>query len=390
MGMRKSTSAVLLAAIVLAGGGGYYAWQRQQGAASGEGLAGRAAGAPQAPVPVTVTTAEKTAFPVYRNGLGTVQAYNTVFVRTRVDGQIEKVAFKEGEMIKAGDLLVQIDARPYQAALDQANAKKAQDQAALVNTKADLQRLISLGKYATRQQTDTQQTTVNQTTAQLALDQATIDNAATQLSYTTIRAPIGGLTGFRQVDVGNIVNAAAQTGIVTIAQIEPISVVFTLPEEQLQAINGALAAGSVPVIAYSTDGQNKLSEGTLSVINNQVDAASGTVRLKATFDNRDHALWPGLSVATRMLVRTLADAVVIPDEAVQHGPNGLYAYVVDAAGKAMRQDIAVSLSADGRSVVAKGLAAGQKVIMEGQYRVQPGALVAAQDQTAKPVAQKAD
>ena len=231
---------------------------------------------------MTVTTAEKTAFPVYRNGLGTVQAFNTVFVRTRVDGQIEKVAFKEGQTIKAGDLLVQIDARPYQAALDQANAKKAQDQAALVNTKADLQRLISLGKYATRQQTDTQQTTVNQTTAQLALDQATIDNAATQLSYTTIRAPIGGMTGFRQVDVGNIVNAAAQTGIVTIAQIEPISVMFTLPEEQLQDINGALAAGPVPVIAYSTDGQKKLSEGTLSVINNQVDAASGTVRLKAT------------------------------------------------------------------------------------------------------------
>ena len=389
MGMRKTTSAVLLAAILLAGGGGYYAWQRQQGrhrggdrqprrrsaagAGSGDRDNGRENGTSRLPQRA-------------RDGAGLQHGD-----RPHPGRWPDRESCLQGRPDDQGGGPARPDrCRPYQAALDQANAKKAQDQAALVNTKADLQRLISLGKYATRQQTDTQQTTVNQTTAQIALDQATIDNAATQLSYTTIRAPISGMTGFRQVDVGNIVNAAVQTGIVTIAQIEPISVIFTLPEEQLQDINGALAAGPVPVIAYSTDGQKKLSEGTLSVINNQVDAASGTVRLKATFDNRDHALWPGLSVATRMLVRTIADAIVIPDEAVQHGPNGLYAYVVDAAGKAMRQDIAVSLSADGRSVVSKGLAAGQKVIMEGQYRVQPGALVAAQDQTAKPVAQKAD
>ena len=389
MGMRRTTSAVLLAAVLLAAAGGYYAWQKQHGPPSGELLASRGA-APPGPVPVTLITAEKTAFPVYRNGLGTVQAFNSVLVRTRVDGQIDKVAFKEGQMVKAGDILVQIDARQYQAALEQANAKKAQDEATLTNAKADLQRFVSLGKFATRQQTETQATTVNQVTSQLALDQAAIDNAATQLSYTTIRAPIGGLTGFRQVDVGNIVNAAAQTGIVTIAQIEPISMIFTLPEEQLQDVNQALAAGPVPVIAYSTDGQTKLSEGTLTVVNNAVDPASGTVRLKATFENRDHALWPGLSVATRMLVHTLPDAIVIPDEAVQHGPNGLYVYVVDGSGKAMRQDIAVRLSTDGRSVVSKGLAAGQKVISEGQYRVQPGALVAAQDQAGKPVPQKVD
>jgi len=227
--MRRTTSAVLLAAVLLAAGGGYYAWQKQHGPPSDELLASRGA-APPGPVPVTLITAEKTAFPVYRNGLGTVQAFNTVLCRTRVDGQIDKVAFKEGQMVKAGDILVQIDARQYQAALDQANAKKAQDEATLTNAKADLQRFVSLGKFATRQQTETQATTVNQVTSQLALDQAAIDNAATQLSYTTIRAPIGGLTGFRQVDVGNIVNAAAQTGIVTIAQIEPISMIFTLPE----------------------------------------------------------------------------------------------------------------------------------------------------------------
>jgi multidrug efflux system membrane fusion protein len=341
-------------------------------------------------VRVTIAPVEKADFPVYLTGLGTVQGFNTVVVRTRVDGQIDKIAFKEGQLVNQGDLLAQIDPRPFQAALDQAKAKKAQDEANLANANLDLQRFTRLGEFATRQQTDTQRSTVAQLTAQISADDAAISNAQTQVDYTTVKAPISGVAGLRQVDVGNIVNASTQTGIVTIAQIEPISVIFTLPEEQLQDINRAMAAGPVPVIAYSTDGQNKLSEGTLTVINNQVDAASGTVRLKATFDNKDHALWPGLSVATRMLVRTLADAVVIPDEAVQHGPNGLFVYVVDATHKATRQDIAVSLSADGRSVVSKGLEAGQKVIMEGQYRVQPGALVAAQDQAAKPVAQKVD
>src|SRR5262245_38477422 len=388
MGMRRTTLAVLLAGILLAGGGGYYAWQHWQGALSSQNAAGVGAARPPA-VPVTLATAEKTPFPVYQNGLGTVQAFNTVFVRTRVDGQIEKVAFQEGQMVKEGDLLAQIDARPFQATLDQANAKKAQDEATLANNKADLQRFVSLGKFATRQQVATQQTAVNQTTAQLALDQAAIDNAATQLGYTTIRAPITGLTGFRQVDIGNIVNAAAQTGIVTITQIEPISVIFTAPEEQLQDINRALAAGPVPVVALSTDGQRKLSDGTLTVVNNQVDAASGTVRLKATFANKDHALWPGLSVATRMLVRTLPDAVVIPDDAVQHGPDGLFVYIVES-GTALRQDIVVNGSADGRSVVSKGLSAGQQIVTEGQYRVQPGALVAAAAQAAKTEPEKAD
>ena len=380
--------AVLLAGILLAGGGGYYAWQHWPVLTASQNAA-RAGAAPPPPVPVTLATVEKAAFPVYQNGLGTMQAFNTVLVRTRVDGQIEKIAFKEGQMVQAGDLLVQIDARPFQAALDQANAKKAQDEATLANTKADLQRFISLSKFATRQQIDTQQTTVNQNTAQLALDQAAIDNATTQLSYTIIRAPITGLTGFRQVDIGNIVNAAAQTGIVTITQIEPISVIFTAPEEQLQDINRALAAGPLPVIALSTDGRRKLSEGTLTVVNNQVDAATGTVRLKATFANQDHALWPGLSVATRMLVRTLSDAVVIPDDAVQHGPDGLYVYVVEA-GKALRQDIVLSQSADGRSVVSKGLSAGQQVIKEGQYRVQPGTMVATPEQAATNQPEKVD
>jgi multidrug efflux system membrane fusion protein len=379
---------VSLALALLLCGGGYYGWRHHSSEAAGQAqqrsVHGESAGPP--PVPVTLASAQKSSFPVYLSGLGTVQAYNTVTVRTRVDGQIEKVAFKEGQVVNAGDVLVQIDPRPYQAALEQARAKKTQDEANLSNAKADLARYAKLGEYATRQQTETQASTVAQLTAQVAADQAAIDNAETQLGYTTIQAPIAGLTGFRQVDIGNIVNAATQTGIVTITQIEPISAVFTAPEEQLQDINAALAAGSVPVAAFTTDGLKKLSDGKLELVNNQIDATSGTIRLKATFENRDHALWPGLSISTQLLVTTLRDVVTVPDDAVQHGPNGLYAFVVDDGGKARMQEIAVGPSGGGRSVVEKGLAPGQRVIVAGQYRVQPGTSVAEAKQTAQEVA----
>ena len=249
----------------------------------------------------------KTDFPVYLSGLGTVQGFNTVLVRTRVDGQIDQIAFKEGQQVKQGDVLVQIDPRPFQAALDQAKAKKAQDQANLANANLDLQRFTTLGEFATRQQTDTQRSTVAQLTAQLAADDAAISNAQTQFDYTTVRAPISGVAGLRQIDVGNIVNAATQTGIVTIAQIEPIAVIFTAPEDQLPYVNEAQSAAPLKTIALTTDGKKPLSEGVLSVVNNQVDTTSGTIRLKAVFDNKNHALWPGQSVSTRLLVTTLKD-----------------------------------------------------------------------------------
>jgi multidrug efflux system membrane fusion protein len=369
--------------------GGYYGWRNYAGTAGQQAEQAQSKAAPAAPVPVTLTSVEKSPFPVYLSGLGTVQAYNTVVVRSRIDGQIEKVAFKEGQIVSAGDILVQIDARPYQAALDQAQAKKSQDEANLSNAKADLARYTKLGEFAARQQTETQAATVAQLTAQVAADQAAIDNARTQVEYATVRAPITGLTGFRQVDVGNIVNAATQTGVVTITQIEPISVVFTAPEDRLQDINAALSAGPVPVGAFSTDGHKKLSEGRLELVNNQIDTASGTVRLKATFDNKDRALWPGLSVSTQLLVRTLDGALTIPDDAVQHGPAGLYAYVVGEDGKAGLQEIQVAQSGDGRSVVEKGLTAGQRVIVAGQYRVQPGTSVADTKQTARDTAVEA-
>jgi len=358
---------------------GYFGWQRFHGpdaATKAENAQKSAAATRTAAVPVTIAPVEKADFPVYLTGLGTVQGFNTVVVRTRVDGQIDKIAFKEGQLVKQGDLLAQIDPRPYQATLDQAKAKKAQDEANLANANLDLQRYTKLGEFATRQQTDTQRSTVVQLTAQLAADDAAIFNAQTQVDYTTVKAPISGVAGLRQVDVGNIVNASTQTGIVTIAQIEPIAVIFTAPEDQLPFINEAQSTEPLKVIALTTDGKKTLSEGVLSVVNNQVDTTSGTIRLKAVFDNKNHALWPGQSVSTRLLVTTLKDATVVPDDAVQYGVDGLYAFAVNQDNKAELRKITVSKSIDGRSVIDQGLTPGQRVIVAGQYRVQPGSTVA--------------
>src|ERR1700687_5825452 len=313
---------LLIAAVGLLG---YFGWQRFHGENQATATGNAQRSAPPA-VRVTTPPREKADSPVYLTGLGTVQGFNTVLVRTRVDGQIDKIAFKEGQLVNQGDLLVQIDPRPYQASLDQAKAKKAQDEANLANATLDLQRFTKLGEFATRQQTDTQRSTVAQLTAQLAADDAAIFNAQTQVDYTQVKSPISGVAGLRQVDVGNIANASTQTGIVTIAQIEPIAVIFTAPEEQLPDIKAALAVAPPKTIALSTDGKRVLSTGTLALINNQVDTTSGTIRLKAVFDNKDHALWPGQSVSTRLLMKTLKDATVVPDDAVQHGTDGLYAY----------------------------------------------------------------
>src|SRR6266853_6539269 len=376
--MTKSRTIGWILLIAAVGAAGYFGWQRFYGPNPGAKTesAQKSSSSPRAaPVRVSIAPVEKADFPVYLTGLGTVQGFNTVVVRTRVDGQIDKIAFKEGQLVNQGDLLVQIDPRPFQAALDQAKAKKAQDEANLANANLDLQRFTRLGEFATRQQTDTQRSTVAQLTAQIAADDAAIANAQTQLDYTQVKAPISGVAGLRQVDIGNIVNAATQTGVVTIAQIEPIAVIFTAPEEQLPYINEAQSVEPLKVIAITTDGKKPLAEGTLSVINNQVDTTSGTIRLKGVFDNKNHALWPGQSVSTRLLVKTLKDATVVPDDAVQHGTNGLYAYAVTTDNKADLRKIKVSQSIDGRSVVDEGLKPGERVITGGQFKVQPGTLV---------------
>jgi multidrug efflux system membrane fusion protein len=372
--MNKSRTTRWILLVLAVAGIGYFGWQRFHGE-SHETAANNAQKGPRNAVRVGVAPVEKTDFPVYLTSLGTVQAFNTVVVRSRVDGQIDKIAFKEGQLVNQGDLLTEIDPRPYQATLDQAKAKKEQDEANLANTNLDLQRFIKLGEFATRQQLDTQRSSVQQLTAQIAADAAAIANAQTQLDYTAIKAPISGVVGLRQVDIGNIVNAATQTGIVTITQIEPIAVIFTAPEEQLPYINEAQAVAPLKTIAITTDGKKPLAEGTLAVVNNQVDSTSGTIRLKAVFENKDHALWPGQSVSTRLLVRTLKAATVVPDDAIQHGTNGLYAFIVNRDSKAELRQVKVSQSIDGRSVVEQGLSPGEQVIISGQFKVAPGTLV---------------
>jgi len=331
------------------------------------------------PVPVTVTTAKAASFPVVISGLGTVQAFNNVTVRTRVDGEVIKILFKEGQTVKQGDLLAQIDPRTYQAAVDQATAKRAQSTSTMNNSQLDLQRYSTLAKqdFASRQQLDTQTAAVATNTAIVAADTAALENAQTQLDFTNIRAPITGRVGFRLVDQGNIVNASSQNGIVTITQVQPISVVFTLPEIQISDINGAMHKGPVPAIAYTADGSRKLAEGTLTVVNNQVDAATGTIQIKATFQNEDNALWPGLAVVVRVPIQTLDNVLVLPQSAVQRSQQGLLSYVVDDKQKAVLRKVEIGPSNNDSVVVTSGIAAGERVVVSGQYRLQNGVTVSA-------------
>lgn len=337
-----------------------------------------AGGSPKvsAAVPVTVETVRKMDVPRYLNSLGVVRAFNTVTVRTQVDGIIEKIAFTEGQIVKKGDILAQIDPRLFQGPLDQAIAKQKQDQANLDNAKLDFERSAKLGEFAARQTVDTQKSNVNQLTALVDADQAAVENARTTLDHATIRSPIAGRAGFRLVDQGNVVHAADQTGIVTIAQIQPIAVIFTEPEDQLPLIAKRLSAGPLKVIAQSSDGKTDLAEGELTVIDNAVDERSGSIKLKAVFANDDNALWPGRSVSTRLLIETLTEVIVVPDTAVQRNAKGFYAYVVGADSKVELRNMDVALIADGRAVVKTGLSDGEMVVTAGQYRLQPGVVIA--------------
>jgi membrane fusion protein, multidrug efflux system len=340
-------------------------------------------GASSGPVPVTVTEVKRADFPVYLVGLGTVQPYRTVTLRSRVDGQITKVSFKQGQMVKEGDPLIEIDHRPYQAALDQVKAKKQLDLATLANAQKDLERYLSAGTLAnSQQQIDTQKTLVAQQQAQISADDAAIESAQTQLDYTTITSPLTGKIGFRMVDPGNIVHASDQTGIVTIVQLQPISVVLTAPEEKIPKINAALVAGVVPVDVFSSDGLKTLAHGHLAFIDNSVAAATGTIGMKATFQNDDQVLYPGLSVAAQTLIETLKQAVVVPEGVVQHGPTGLFAFVVGADNTVSVQPIKVTHTGVGEAVVGDGLTEGQKVVVDGQYRLVAGSKIQATELTA--------
>src|SRR5271156_1929297 len=330
-----------------------------------------------APILVSVSPVKRADFPIVLESLGQVQAYNTVTVRARVDGQVVKIAFKEGQNVNEGDLLAEIDPRPFQAALDQAKAKKTQDQANLVNARLDLQRYSTLAKqsYATQQQLDTQDALVNQLIAQIAADAAAIDAAQVQLDYTKIHAPISGRAGFRLVDQGNMVMASQQTGIVAIAQVQPIAVIFTAPEDDVGRINAILASGEPKVTVTNTDGI-ALATGKLDITDNQVDTPTGTLRLKAEFENKDNALWPGLAVTTGLTVGIDKDALMVPTASVQHGQKGLYVYVVDDQNRAAMRPVTVSHENTVNSVVTQGLKEGDRVVTVGQFLLQPGTPVA--------------
>jgi multidrug efflux system membrane fusion protein len=340
---------------------------------------GAGAAASNAPPSIAVDTAAVTHadVPIYLLGLGTVQAFYTVTVTARVDGELQKIAFTEGQTVRKGDLLAQIDPRPNQAAYAQAVAAKAKDAAQLANAKRDLDRytILQPQDLASKQTVDTQHALVDQLAAQLQVDQAVIDNAQTQLEYTRITSPIEGRTGIRLVDPGNIVHGAASTGIVVVTQIQPISVIFTLPEEDLPALNAALSLGPVTVTTLSRDGGTELDQGTLTLVDNEIDQGTGTAKLKATFSNVHNTLWPGQYVNARVLVRTTRNALTLPTAAVQLGPSGPFTYVVKADSTVEVRQLKIGEQSGSMTVVSGGLALNERVVTSNQYRLQPGSHV---------------
>jgi multidrug efflux system membrane fusion protein len=359
--------------VALAGGG--VAWY-----VSREPATATPAARPAPPaVPVLAGVAEQRDVQLYLSGLGTVQAFNTVTVKARVDGQLDKVAFVEGQDVAAGDVLAQIDPRPFQAALAQALAQRARDEAQLANAKVELQRASSLmnREFGTQQRVDAAAALVAQLQAAIQGDQAAIDNARVQLSYTTIIAPISGRTGVRLVDQGNIVRAGDAGGIVVITQLRPISVMFTLPQDALDDVHEEMVKGQLKVIAFKRDEKTVIDEGTLALVDNQIDTATGTIRLKATFPNYKNTLWPGEFVSARLMLGVRRGVVTVPAQVVQRGPNGTYAYVIKPDDTAEMRVIKVHQIRDGVAVIDEGLAAGERVVVDGQYKLRPGVRVEA-------------
>jgi multidrug efflux system membrane fusion protein len=328
-------------------------------------------------IAVETAMAGRSDVPVYLEGLGTVQAFYTVTVTARVDGELQKVGFVEGQTVKKGDLIGQIDPRPFRAALDQSIATHDKDVAQLASAQADLDRfeLLAPQNLASKQTLDAQHALVGQLQAQIKGDQANIDNARTQLSYTTIVSPIEGKTGIRRVDPGNNVHATDTGGIVVVTQVQPIACIFTLPEEALPTLNRALEVGTVGVTAMSRDGKTELDSGTIALVDNQIDQSTGTIRVKATFPNPHDALWPGEFINARVLVRTERNALTVPSNAIQRGPNGMFTYVVKADSTVEARPLKVGDESGTLTVVTDGLKDGEQVVLSNQYRLQPGARV---------------
>jgi membrane fusion protein, multidrug efflux system len=375
----KSGWVWLLVLIVLAGGGYYYYKSRP----SSESKAAPAPGARPAglgAVSVAVTPALKQNVPYYLSGLGSVTAFNTVTVKSRVDGELQKVYFKEGQFVHEGDVLAEIDPRPFQVALEQMEGQLARDQAQLNNARVDFKRYDQLAKEGViaSQQVDTQNATVGQLEGAVRSDQAQIDNEKLQLVYCKITAPLTGRVGLRLVDQGNMIHATDPNGLVVITQVQPIAVIFTLPEDNLPEVVQHMKGGELGVEAYSRDDQTKLASGKLLTVDNQIDPTTGTVRLKAAFENADLSLWPNQFVNTRLMLDVRKDAIVVPLAAVQRGTQGSYVYTVKS-GKANLQPVRVDLTQGNIALLASGVSVGDQVVVDGQERLQSGTSVEVHD-----------
>ena len=368
---RRVIRVVLLLLLVAAAGGGYGI------AANYRAQAKAAVRAQPAAVPVGVGPVTTQQLPIWLSGIGSVQPLNAVTVKVRVDGQLDRVAFTEGQDVHAGDLLAQIDPRPFQAQLKQAEANLAKDQAQLANTKLDLARFSKLAEngYSPRQQLDTTRAQVASLEATVEADQAMVDNAKLQVSFTSVTAPLDGRVGLRQVDPGSIVHVGDATGLVTVTEMQPIAVLFSLPQDDLPAIRAAMAQGKPTVVVDTRDGRSSLAQGELVFIDSQVDAANGQVRLKASFANADRSLWPGQLVSARLLVRTDANVTVVPVRAVLRGQNGPYVYAVKPDQTVEIRRVTTGATVGGVIALTSGVAAGETVVLDGQARLADGAKV---------------
>ncbi len=374
---------LVLAAIVV--GGWFYRSSRNASQAAdppAAGAANKSKGGPSAGnfvVPVVVATAQRGDLPVYFNGLGTVTAFNTVTVRSRVDGQLISVAFKEGQFVHEGDVLAQIDPRPFQVLLEQAQGQLAKDQAQRKDAEVNLERYGLLFKEGVipKQQLDTQAALVGQVDGAIASDQSQIDNAKLQLTYSRITAPISGRIGLRLVDVGNIVHATDANGLLVITQLQPISVIFSLPQDQLPDVNSKLRSGvQLPVEAYDRDDTAKIATGKLLTIDNQIDLTTGTYKLKSMFANADNSLFPNQFVNVHLLVDTRHNLIIVPTPAIQRGPQGTYVYAVGDDNKVKIRTVAIALTAGNSVGLSTGLNPGDVVVIDGQDKLQDDSKVA--------------
>jgi multidrug efflux system membrane fusion protein len=348
------------------------------------------AGAPQV-VPVVATLVDKRDVPIYLDGLGSILAYKTVTVRTQVDGRLNRVLFKEGQRVHVGDLLAEIDPRPFLVQLHQAEGALLRDKAAFQAGNLNLQRFISLraGNLVAQQQVDDQRSLVRQSEGSMRVDEAQIESARLNLDYARVRSPIEGVTGVRVVDPGNIVHPGDQNGIVILTQLDPIALLFTLPQDDLPKVQEALAAGPLTVEAYSRDAAQKLGVGQLTLIDNQINQATATMRLKAVLPNPKFALWPNQFVKARLFVSTRRGAIVVPATVVQQSPKGTFAYVVKADRTVEPRPVEIEMTLGEIALIRKGLATGEQVVVDGQNQLRPGIQVAPREMARTPSSGKA-